>query len=223
MRETVMATATHYGARVKQLRKERGWSQDRLAELANVSTRTIQRLEKGTERGQHTLLAVAQAFGMGDSELTSPDEKQFEERPKVRLVPRVRSGNELLPAVIGTGLFARGNDPLKDEDEVELVGSFIQDVRDTGEIWDEMEPKHHVEAEFRLTQSIAELEEAGFYVFASTSRGTFRTTLDPPSRIPMSLATVLVLRRDNPAMVKLPSGIEAVATPLITDQQVGAG
>ncbi|EAV0890196.1 XRE family transcriptional regulator, partial [Salmonella enterica] len=32
-------------SRVKQLRLERAWSQERLAELSSLSTRTIQRIE----------------------------------------------------------------------------------------------------------------------------------------------------------------------------------
>ena len=31
---------------IKELRLEKGWSQEQLAELSNLSTRTIQRIEK---------------------------------------------------------------------------------------------------------------------------------------------------------------------------------
>lgn len=42
---------------VKQLRLQRAWSQEQLAELAGVSVRTIQRIENGDRPGLETLSA----------------------------------------------------------------------------------------------------------------------------------------------------------------------
>lgn len=47
---------------VKQLRLERGWSQEHLAELVGVSTRTIQRIEKGFKPCLETSSALAAVF-----------------------------------------------------------------------------------------------------------------------------------------------------------------
>lgn len=52
---------------VKQLRLQRAWSQEQLAELAGVSVRTIQRIENGDRPGLETLSALA-----GYLKLTSP-------------------------------------------------------------------------------------------------------------------------------------------------------
>lgn len=47
---------------VKKLRLQRGWSQEQLAELAGVSVRTIQRIERGFAPGLETAKALAAVF-----------------------------------------------------------------------------------------------------------------------------------------------------------------
>ena len=47
---------------VRKLRLRKGWSQDQLAELADVSVRTIQRIERGHKPGLETAKALAAVF-----------------------------------------------------------------------------------------------------------------------------------------------------------------
>jgi len=47
---------------VKVIRKEKSWSQDQLAEAADLSLRTIQRVERNGKCSSETLLAIAGAF-----------------------------------------------------------------------------------------------------------------------------------------------------------------
>ncbi len=47
---------------VRKLRLRRGWSQDQLAELADVSVRTIQRIERGHKPSLETANALAAVF-----------------------------------------------------------------------------------------------------------------------------------------------------------------
>lgn len=47
---------------VKQLRLQRAWSQEQLAEMAGLSVRTIQRIENGERPGLETLSALAAVF-----------------------------------------------------------------------------------------------------------------------------------------------------------------
>lgn len=61
-----LLTAPELAAMVLQLRKEHGWTQETLAELARVSVRTIQRLEDGQPSSGDTRRAVAGAFGFED-------------------------------------------------------------------------------------------------------------------------------------------------------------
>lgn len=54
---------------VKELRRQRDWSQERLADLSGLSLRTIQRIEASNKAGYRSLRALASAFEIGDSEL----------------------------------------------------------------------------------------------------------------------------------------------------------
>lgn len=47
-------------------REARGWTQEVLAEVAQVTVRTVQRIERGEGANKHTLRALAGAFGAGD-------------------------------------------------------------------------------------------------------------------------------------------------------------
>ncbi|TPW73466.1 helix-turn-helix domain-containing protein [Schumannella sp. 10F1B-5-1] len=48
--------------RISTLRRERGWTQERLAEQSGVAVRTIQRLERGSDASLETLTMLARAF-----------------------------------------------------------------------------------------------------------------------------------------------------------------
>lgn len=58
--------------RFKALRLARAWSQEQLAELAGLSTRTVQRIENGERPGLETLSALAAVFEVSVSDLTDP-------------------------------------------------------------------------------------------------------------------------------------------------------
>ncbi|WP_032800561.1 helix-turn-helix domain-containing protein, partial [Streptococcus sobrinus] len=47
---------------VANLRKQKGWTQERLAEKAGLSVRTIQRIERGDDSSLETLGLVANAL-----------------------------------------------------------------------------------------------------------------------------------------------------------------
>lgn len=49
---------------IRELRLQRAWSQEQLAEIAGISARTVQRLEQGQTAALETLKALAAAFDM---------------------------------------------------------------------------------------------------------------------------------------------------------------
>jgi transcriptional regulator with XRE-family HTH domain len=56
--------------KIRQLREERSWSQAQLGGIANVSLRTIQRVEKDGHCSHETLLSIAAAFDIDVRQLT---------------------------------------------------------------------------------------------------------------------------------------------------------
>jgi len=59
---------------VSHLRKQKGWTQERLAEETGLSVRTIQRIEKGNDASLETLGLVANALEVSINHLFSQEE-----------------------------------------------------------------------------------------------------------------------------------------------------
>ena len=66
-------TVTPDGIRIRKLRIRRGWTQEQLAEIAGVSTRSIQRAERGSAASLETLRALAGAFEIEIAELLAAE------------------------------------------------------------------------------------------------------------------------------------------------------
>lgn len=58
---------------VKQLRLDKGWSQEELSQLSGLSVRTIQRIEQGNKAGLESLKALASVFELQVSDLNCAD------------------------------------------------------------------------------------------------------------------------------------------------------
>ncbi|PPJ44205.1 XRE family transcriptional regulator [Pseudoxanthomonas sp. KAs_5_3] len=57
--------------RIRTLREQRAWSQEHLATVAGLSTRTLQRIESGAGASHDTCLALASALDVAVSDLTA--------------------------------------------------------------------------------------------------------------------------------------------------------
>ena len=62
---------------IRKLRLQRGWSQEQLAELCDLSVRTIQRLEKGDSAGVETYKSLASIFEVNLLELRQQQERSM--------------------------------------------------------------------------------------------------------------------------------------------------
>jgi transcriptional regulator with XRE-family HTH domain len=61
------------GARLSQLREQRQWSQERLAQEAGLSVKTVGRFERGQHDGRpHTVKALAKALKVEAQAITGP-------------------------------------------------------------------------------------------------------------------------------------------------------
>lgn len=64
------------GARIKEFRKELGWSQQKLADDANIEKKQIQRIEKAEHSATLSIIvAIAKALGKQPFELLKTDFK----------------------------------------------------------------------------------------------------------------------------------------------------
>ncbi len=68
---------------VRKLRLKRGWSQSQLAEMAGVTTRTIQRIERGHRPSLETCKALAAVFEV-DLSLLQAEEVQVNDETQLK-------------------------------------------------------------------------------------------------------------------------------------------
>ncbi|WP_370226249.1 helix-turn-helix domain-containing protein [Pararhodobacter marinus] len=90
------------GNRLRKLRTSKGMSQEKLAILANVNKRTIQRAEKGDRIALETAAFIAEALGVSAASLRGTQVELFERDAKewneVVLIP-VNSGRRVIDAL----------------------------------------------------------------------------------------------------------------------------
>lgn len=68
---------------VRKLRLKNGWSQSQLAEMAGVTTRTIQRIEQGQRSSMETCKALASVFEV-DLSLLQPEDEQMQDETELK-------------------------------------------------------------------------------------------------------------------------------------------
>ena len=122
--------------------------------------------------------------------------------PRIRRVPknmpaflkRIRSGRALLAIVNSACAFVSHYDDLRTEIEDALVGGFLQDAQDWGELGLES-VLDRMRAERSLDEGIGELEQTGFWVFGGREHQTLEGGNGPPTDWP--IAHIQVLRDTN--------------------------
>jgi hypothetical protein len=120
---------------------------------------------------------------------------------------RLITGKEILDVVIGSCAYSSNHDELKSQAEVDLIGSFLQDIHDWGEIGDDLEPKDRVIAAYGLTESLHELEAAGFYVFGGREIQLLKGGIQS-EEFCWPVAIINVLRSDNSQIIHLDDLVE---------------
>ena len=102
------------GNRIRTLRLERGWPQEQLASIADLSPRTIQRVEAGGNASYETLRSIACAFEVEAKELLLEQPEavtpQFPESPghgaeTAEPNPRIANGDRMFK-IMNRGLWA---------------------------------------------------------------------------------------------------------------------
>lgn len=97
--------------RIRQLRLEKGWSQEQLATIACLSTRTVQRIENGEQASLDTLTAIAAALGLQVSDLSQAAQPDNDNQSEQAIRRQVEAESKLLSmavrfAIVGLFLFA---------------------------------------------------------------------------------------------------------------------
>ena len=108
---------------------------------------------------------------------------------------RLTTGKEVLNLVENALASSMDHDELKSEAEVDLVGGFLQTIRDWGDIGRDLGPADRARIAFDLTNTLQEFDECGFWVFGAREVQILEGGEKEP--MPWPVAIILILRKNN--------------------------
>lgn len=89
---------------------------------------------------------------------------------RIEKLPEISSGKALAQVVERAQVYNFANDDLNDEAEANLVGGFLQELEDWGNISSMIDVSERVRGEVRLGRSLREIQAAGWKVFGRLAR-----------------------------------------------------
>lgn len=113
---------------------------------------------------------------------------------------RLTTGKELLNVLSNSDAYEFDHDELESEDEVDLVGGFLQNAQDWGEIYSELESGGRVEASYDLQQAIKELEASDFLVFGGYAKRKMKFNEEI---FDWTVTVLRVVRSTNPFVIRM--------------------
>lgn len=155
--------------KIKNLREQRGWSQNQLAQMSGISLRTLQRMEKDGNCSIESVKSIASVFEVDFKEiLQEEDSKKFE---GVDFLFRIEHGKQISDLV---GAKHAGDCDfdlsITDKESLELIHSFFQNVMDYNDIWEDIEYSGRSEAIIYFQELIDNLHEKNLWIFGGTTK-----------------------------------------------------
>jgi len=90
---------------------------------------------------------------------------------RITVMPRLTTGREVIDAVTGCHFSYSFNDEPNNDAEIDLVGGFLQELRDWCDIWDDIDIPGQMKATSRVSDMVGELETSGWTVYGSKMKG----------------------------------------------------
>ncbi|HKI83933.1 MAG TPA: toll/interleukin-1 receptor domain-containing protein [Candidatus Krumholzibacteria bacterium] len=115
-------------------------------------------------------------------------------------LPRVTKGSQVAAIIRGSHMSMVYNDEVANEAEADLVGGFIQELRDLGDIWNDLEGPDQLRYELHISERIAELEEADWTLHAK--REQRRLTMHGVTDV-WNVADIVVVRSGAEAVMRM--------------------
>ncbi len=183
---------------IRTLRDKKGWSQEQLAEIAKLSTRTVQRVEEGRPSSLDTRRALASGLGFEDIDaLNKPyaiptaaqiaeQQTKFDAEHLTLKAQRITSGKQLGRVVeqCSAALFHEAADlPVEAAEVFARLTDFCRDYADCDELYSAVDKLGVYE---ELEQMVRELADMKFTLMVAT-RDTLLRTEGSTDGVPVSI------------------------------------
>lgn len=192
-------TPAELGAVVRAIRETKKWSQQQLAEIAGLSTRTVQRVESGQPADFDTRRALGRAFEFDDIDafnkpfqIPTPEEldrqrEAFEKEYVTLKALPVGTGRELavLAETSSADLCTPGFDMDREAQEVfaQLI-DYLRDFRDCHDLYSEVQK---LEVHDELQSLIDNLKALSISLRYATRRLAFKADSPEAKAVPASV------------------------------------
>lgn len=164
--EIEMAKNLERAKYIKNARKQRGWPQGQLADVAGLNLRTIQRIEKDGVASLESQKAIAAALDIDVQILNSISKKNKEDlKQEIHLLPRINSGKELAAIINGADNIQVEHDEAEDKRMLNAMIDIAKLIKQDVIRWYDSDFTGKMRIEFELTQEINGLESFGVYLF----------------------------------------------------------
>ena len=115
---------------------------------------------------------------------------------------RLTTGKEVLDVVTNAMSCSFDHDELRSQEEVAVIGAFLQVAQDWGDLSADLEAGELVQIAYDLTKSLQSVEDAGFCAFGGREVQIL-TGGDQSSPSSWPVAIIRVLRKDNPGIARI--------------------
>ena len=122
------------------------------------------------------------------------------EANSLKIAARLTTGKSVLDIVSGAEFFDFDHDELTNDEEVDIISFFLQDLQDYGDLGDTLESGERVRVSFILSQEIKALEDKGFWVFGTREKRRYKLGVTISN---WKVAVIRVLRDTNPLITNI--------------------
>lgn len=198
--EIEMAKNLERAKYIKSARKERGWPQGQLADVAGVNLRTIQRIERDGVASLETQKAIAAALDIDVKFLNTISRSNKEQlKQDIHLLPRITSGKELAAIINGADNIQVEHDEAEDERALNSMIDIVKLIKQDVVRWYDSDFAGKMRVEFELTQEINGLESFGFYLFGIKRMVPVKGAKDSSQKI---LSTIYMSHSKSKKIIK---------------------
>lgn len=86
--------------KLKQLRESKAWSQSQLADIAGISLRTVQRIEKSGVASSESVMSICSAYGIETNDLLDKEDVPIDMAPTFLSVIRFKIDHMTIKATL---------------------------------------------------------------------------------------------------------------------------
>lgn len=130
------------------------------------------------------------------SVLSKASNKAKSDLPKIKLLPRITSGKQLVDLTNGAHGWLMDHDELNTEEEVDFIGYFLQNLKDWADCFDVVEKSEQVRLGFEWNKDLQTLDELGFFVFGDRKCVRMMNNENKDTGL-WELVTLVVFRREK--------------------------